>query len=70
MCVSVSWLSDFLCNGAALVRDVLTRRSLAYGGGVQFRFGAFATRLEYDAVDSKSQFGTPALISVGVTWTP
>ncbi|MGA7537544.1 MAG: hypothetical protein WBW93_02125 [Steroidobacteraceae bacterium] len=41
---------------------------LAYGGGVQFHFGAFALRVEYQALNS--QFGTPALLSAGLVWTP
>ena len=40
---------------------------LAYGGGLQVHFGAFAVRAEYQSLDSK--FGNPALLSVGVTWT-
>jgi hypothetical protein len=41
---------------------------LAYGGGVQFHLDMFAFRVEYQAVNS--QFGTPALLSAGFTWTP
>lgn len=41
---------------------------LAYGGGIQFHVGAFALRVEYQAFDS--QFGTPALLSAGLTWAP
>ncbi|MGH8220318.1 MAG: outer membrane beta-barrel protein [Steroidobacteraceae bacterium] len=41
---------------------------LAYGGGLQVHFGSFAVRAEYVTLDSK--FGNPALLSIGVTWTP
>lgn len=40
---------------------------LAYGGGIQVHFGALAVRAEYQALDSK--FGTPALVSIGLTCT-
>lgn len=41
---------------------------LGYGGGLQVHFGSFAARAEYLSFDSK--FGNPALLSVGVIWTP
>ncbi len=41
---------------------------LAYGGGMQIHFGAFAFRTEYQVIDAI--IGNPALLTVGVTWTP
>lgn len=42
---------------------------LAYGVGIQVRFGAFAMRAGYEALDSK--FGnSPALFSIAAVWTP
>ena len=66
-----SFHEKYYCNDSGVPCDGSFRDSetdLAYGGGAQVRFGAFAARLEYVAIDAK--FGTPSLISVGVTWTP
>jgi Outer membrane protein beta-barrel domain len=40
---------------------------LAYGAGVQFRFAAFAARLEYERIDASS--GDPDITSFGLTWS-
>jgi hypothetical protein len=43
----------------------------AWGLGVQFRFGRFATRIEYEVltISNGERFDSPELLSLGVTWT-
>jgi len=48
------------------------RGALGYGGGVQFHFGAFAARLEYERFDGyKALLPSidPSLLCVGLTWS-
>ena len=45
----------------------ITETDLAYGGGVQVRFGAAALRAEYERIDAT--FGAPYMYSLGITWT-
>jgi Outer membrane protein beta-barrel domain len=45
-----------------------SQADFAYGGGAQVHLGAFAVRLEYEAVDAT--FGNPWLSTVEVTWSP
>ena len=42
--------------------------AFAYGAGIQYHVGSLALRVEYQALNS--QFGTPALVSAGIAWTP
>ena len=44
-----------------------TDARLAYGVGMQFKFAAFAGRLEYERIDASS--GDPDVTSVGITWS-
>jgi hypothetical protein len=44
-----------------------TDARLAYGAGVQFRFAAFAGRLEYERISAST--GDPDLTSFGITWS-
>ena len=44
-----------------------TKTSLALGGGVQFKAGAWAVRGEYERFEAPG--GHPTLLSLGVTWT-
>jgi hypothetical protein len=39
----------------------------AYGAGVQFKFAAFAARLEYERINAST--GDPDLTSIGITWS-
>jgi hypothetical protein len=44
-----------------------TDTRLAYGAGMQFRFAAFAGRMEYERINSGG--GDPDLVSLGFTWS-
>jgi opacity protein-like surface antigen len=44
-----------------------TDAEFAYGAGVQFRFAAFAARLEYERINAST--GDPDLTSFGITWS-
>ena len=44
-----------------------TDARFAYGAGVQFRFAAFAGRLEYERINAST--GDPDLTSIGITWS-
>lgn len=41
--------------------------AVAYGGGLQGKFGALAVRAEYERISGNS--GQPDIISMGVSWT-
>jgi opacity protein-like surface antigen len=44
-----------------------TDAEFAYGAGVQFRFAAFAARLEYERIHAST--GDPDLTAFGITWS-
>jgi Outer membrane protein beta-barrel domain len=44
-----------------------TDAQFAYGAGVQFKFAAFAARLEYERINAGT--GDPDLTSLGITWS-
>jgi len=49
------------------IADHQTETDLAYGAGVQLRFGAAALRAEYERINAS--FGAPYMYSFGLTWT-
>ncbi|HUN74781.1 MAG TPA: outer membrane beta-barrel protein [Steroidobacteraceae bacterium] len=49
------------------IADHQTETDLAYGAGVQLKFGAAALRAEYERINAS--FGAPYMFSFGVTWT-
>ncbi len=61
------------CGGSCVtLRQIVvlqdsTDTSAAYGAGVQFHFGAFAARLEYERMSGTWQ---PGLVSIGIIWAP
>jgi hypothetical protein len=44
-----------------------TDARLAYGAGLQFKFAAFAARVEYERISAST--GDPDLASIGITWS-
>ncbi len=60
-----AWYTFFPPGGGS---NTSTETDLAYGGGMQVHFGAFAVRAEYELIDAS--FGNPSLFTLGVTWTP
>jgi hypothetical protein len=57
------------CVVTAVAPLVLRRTDaeFAYGAGVQFKFAAFAARLEYERINAST--GDPDLTSFGITWS-
>jgi hypothetical protein len=58
MCVPVGHVSESQSDSS---------NGLAYGGGVQARFGALGLRLEYERISS--DIGQPYMVSLGANWT-
>lgn len=54
------------CNPFPYQTDV-TNTKFAYGAGVQWRWQDFGFRAEYEGISSN--YGNPAAVTVGVTWT-
>ena len=52
---------------AHTVSDNRSNADLAYGAGVQAKFGPFAMRAEYERINARG--GNPDLLSVGASWT-
>ena len=44
-----------------------TGADFAYGGGLQFHFSALAVRAEYERIDDS--YGSPEMVSLGLSWT-
>lgn len=53
--------------GPVAISESNSSTRLAYGGGAQFRLGAFAVRAEYERISYPT--GDPNLLSLGLTWT-
>ena len=50
-----------------VISNSQTNTDLAYGAGVQLKFGSAAIRAEYERI--KANTGDPSLASLGLTWT-
>ncbi len=55
------------CSGTLIGGINQTDYKFAYGAGVQAKWQDFAFRAEYEGISS--DYGNPAAVSVGVTWT-
>ena len=60
-------VSPCVVTAAAPLALSRTDVRLAYGAGVQFKFAAFAGRLEYERISAST--GDPDLTSIGITWS-
>jgi hypothetical protein len=64
-------LLDVFCpagfTNCAVIATRQTETDLAYGAGVQLKFGAAALRAEYERIDAT--FGAPYMYSFGITYT-
>ena len=58
-------------TGGGQTSSVDEDTDFAWGVGVQFRVGKFATRIEYEklTISNGERFDHPELLSLGVTWT-
>jgi len=54
------------CSIPTVVGQTLSTTDLAYGAGVQARFGPFGIRAEYERISASG--GNPDLFSLGATW--
>jgi hypothetical protein len=59
--------ASYLAPGCPYFAKSRTTTDLAYGGGLQVKFGSAALRAEYQRIQSDS--GDPGLVSLGLTWT-
>jgi opacity protein-like surface antigen len=50
-----------------VLKQTVWTTAVAYGGGLQAKFGALAVRAEYERISGNS--GEPDIISVGASWT-
>jgi len=67
---TVNGANPFNCGyicGSNLFRLERTDTHFAEGVGTQYKFGAWAVRVEYERFDAAG--GNPSLLSAGVTWT-
>jgi hypothetical protein len=65
-------IPDFVCSvgvpcGTSPIRQNRNSTNFASGGGVQFKFDAWAVRAEYERFNFSGQ--SPYLASLGLTWS-